>query len=455
MNPFRNLFISILLSLVPASLWAAEGQGSNEYDFAQVWALVRKSAPSLRGGRLELEAANIAKSRAGRHWYPRVYLTGRAFSSNDPGAVFLYNLGQRQIGSLDFAPSSLNQPGNHIFEQGTLGLDFPIYQGGLPTAQAKASEKLAEAKSWESRATELSEYVRVASNYATLLVLLEERKQLLKLRENVVGIIDRYNIGTKSNPVGYSGLLGLKTLRNRVDGLLAENEAKKSARRIEIASLASELPESWQPKATRTKDFLAKAFQGTHDTESGPPGGVAPAGVLAARAGAESLELAKNGERARLLPRVGLFAQGDLVAGARATGTSYTTGAYLQWDLFSAPSYGAASQMEHQAAAAQARADDLQIKSGSDHAASVAGLIASEKNLALLDESAGLLAEQTETARSLFRNGSINALQLVEVLSRRADLLVSRSEVELNLARLRSALFLTSSHEGVPNGVSP
>jgi outer membrane protein TolC len=167
--------------------------------------------------------------------------------------------------------------------------------------------------------------------------------------------------------------------------------------------------------------------------------------VVAARLGAESLDQAKDGEKAKFLPRLGLFAQGDLYGGNRAAATSYSSGAYLQWDLFSAPNFGAIGQAEHQAAAAQAKADELKNKLASDHVAAESGAKASERSLTLLDESADLLEEQTQTARGLFRSGSINALQLVEVLNRRADLLVNRAQVELQLAQMKAALFMTSA----------
>jgi hypothetical protein len=41
----------------------------------------------------------------------------------------------------------------------------------------------------------------------------------------------------------------------------------------------------------------------------------------------------------------------------------------------------------------------------------------------------------TET---LFRNGSINALQIVEILSRRADLITQQGEAELGLIKVGS-----------------
>ena len=263
-------------------------------------------------------------------------------------------------------------------------------------------------------------------------------------------VIDHYTIGSKSNPVGYSGLLGLKNLRNRIEGLLIENEAKADAKRADIRELAADLPDRWQPKAGRAKVFLGQVFPSQENLAADHSYDSVPAAVLAARSGASALEKAEDGERARFLPRVGLFAQGDLYGGNRSSATSYTSGAYLQWDLFSAPNFGAIGQSEHQAAAARARAEVLQNKLTSEQTASKSGAKAAEKSLALLDESAQLLEEQTETARALFRSGSINALQLVEVLSRRADLLVNRAEAELGLVQMKATFFLSSAREGVP-----
>ena len=85
----------------------------------------------------------------------------------------------------------------------------------------------------------------------------------------------------------------------------------------------------------------------------------------------------------------------------------------------------------------------------SDAEAAKEGLSATEKTLKLLDESTALLQEQTQVARQLFRNGSINALQLVEVLNRRADLVVNRREAELALAQTKATLFQLTASEGV------
>ena len=146
MKHSTSFFIICSLAASPVAL-ATDPQGGAEVEFSQVWRLIKSGAPALQATQHDLEAAQIGKDRAARHWYPRVFASGRVFSTNDAGTSFIYTLEQRQIGSADFAPSALNQPGSSWFEQGTLGLDLPLFEGGAKVAQAQAAEKAAEAKS--------------------------------------------------------------------------------------------------------------------------------------------------------------------------------------------------------------------------------------------------------------------------------------------------------------------
>jgi outer membrane protein TolC len=435
--------------LTIAFIAASSGLGGSSFagevasfDFNQIWSMVARGDPALKASQEEAEAAQIGADRAMRHWYPRIYVAGKAFSTNDPATNFVFTLEQRQIGAADFAPSGLNQPGSNFFGQGSLGIDLPLFEGGMKVAWAQAARQGAQAKAWEDKAQSISEFARVAEAFAGLLALVEERKQLLELQNSVQGVMDHYSIGSKGNPVGYSGLLGLKNLKNRIEGLLAQNEAASQSKRSSIAAAAKGLPLEWRPKTDRAREFLGKTFPIV-------PASSVPAMVQAGKLAAESLSSAKDAERARFLPRVGAFAQGDLYGGSRSSATNYTAGAYLQWDLFSAPNFGAIGEAEHRAAAAEARADAAALKMETERAASLVGVRSAEKALNLLDESAELLSEQTQTARQLFRNGSINALQLVEVLNRHADLLANRRDTELMLSQTKAALFMTTAAEGV------
>jgi hypothetical protein len=67
--------------------------------------------------------------------------------------------------------------------------------------------------------------------------------------------------------------------------------------------------------------------------------------------------------------------------------------------------------------------------------------------MVLMDDSDKLLEEQAETAKNLFKNGSINALQLVEVLSRRVDLIDQQAMVEMEMAKARVLSAVNSGME--------
>jgi outer membrane protein TolC len=417
-----------------------------QYSFVAIWKAVRAHSPELSAANHDLEGARIYEKRMSRHWYPRVFAEGRAFSTNDPALTFMSLLGQRQIAASDFAPQALNYPGSNFFERGTLGLDLPIYEGGSKVAMVQASVKMTEARSFELRSAEITKYTDLAQTYSSILSLQKQHHELQKLKEGVEDILSHYSIGTKSNPVGYSGLLGLKNLRNRLEGLLAENSAKSSSLRERIHILAESLPENWIPQSDNVREFIEMHLSSLNQSN---PTNESPDSVRAMNLAAESLDQSKEAEKAQFLPKVGLFGTGNLYGGSRGTGTSYTAGAYLQWDLFSAPNFGAVAQAEHTAAAAQARADGMNERARIERSGARQSASALEKNLSLMDESSQLLEEQTATARGLFRNGSINALQLVEVLARRADLLVSRAEAELGLAQARATLLVNSGVKGV------
>ena len=227
---------------------------------------------------------------------------------------------------------------------------------------------------------------------------------------------------------------------NRIEGISQEIRSREASSLGEIRSLAKGLPDEWFPKKQRAIHFLNEIF---------PLATSLPASVEAAQQAADSLAVAKGAEKARYLPRVGLFGQADLYFGGRANATSSTVGAYVQWNILDASSWGATQQAESVAASAQSRADALKLAMVTGERTARASVEAIQMSLLLLDDSAVLLEEQTQTARNLFREGSINALQLVEVFNRRVDLVLSRSEAERSLIQAKTSQFLVTHREGV------
>ena len=156
-------------------------------------------------------------------------------------------------------------------------------------------------------------------------------------------------------------------------------------------------------------------------------------------------EALRDGEKARFLPMVGLFAQGDVVKGERDMGRSYAAGLYLKWSLFDAMNFGAVKQAQASADALwstmYAEKERVEGERHSDHELDVA----TNKALVSLEESQVFLEEQAGIARQLFQSGSINALQLAEVFARRADLIENMTKLQRQWLEVRGRRVLNHS----------
>lgn len=415
----RKLLGSLLLAL-PLSSLAQTAQGRS---FDDIWSSFYQKSHKQKSAVQEKELNELSLGRAERHWLPRVYVTGQWFTTNDPTAVFFNNLGQRSIEQADFIPSDLNRPGRKNFKTANLGLDLPLYEGGFKAAQSSMYETLVKASELEIKARRSEEYAELARQYGGLLVLSKNDALLKELKKNLGKIISSYQVGAQSNPVGYSGLLGLKGVDNRVRGMLAEYEMKIANSKKWI-SIKTESDENWNPETVvNLQDFLVTKLSSSSTSSHSSM-------LLAQEMKLKTLDDMKSMEKARFLPRVGLFAQNSLYAGERDTESAQTVGLYVMWDLFNPDSYG---RVEEAGARALAEKSKLQAHKQEERIM-LDQLVESkstlEKTLDILNDSDKLLMEQTANAMRLFRSGMLNALQLAEVINRRVDLVENKFKAE-------------------------
>lgn len=391
--------------------------------FDEVWKELFDKSLTQKAVALEKETNEVSLKRADRHWLPRVYVTGQWFSTNDPTQIFFNNLGQRAVEQVDFIPSNLNRPGRETFQAGTLGVDLPLYEGGFKTSQSSMYRTLVKASEIELKAKRSEEYAELARQYGSLLILTQSENLLKELRVNLKKVISGYQVGAQSNPVGYSGLLGLKGVDNRIEGVLAQYEMKSlNARHWINQKSGSNL--AWQPDLQeKFKDFLITKLSSTamalHSSI-----------ILSQEMKLKTLDEMKNMEKARYFPRVGLFANNNIYAGDRDTENSQSFGLYFQWDLFNSDSYGRAAEV-----AAKTLAEEAKLKAFKQEEKIILSQLQEskvtlEKTLELLDNSDRLLQEQSSNAMKLFRSGMLNALQLAEVINRRVDLVENKLNAE-------------------------
>ena len=411
-------------------LLVARAASAEVVDFRTVWNEVRGAATGLKAAESAKLAQEGDSQTARRHWLPRVYAGAKVYQTNDPGASFFGVLSQRAVTSADFDPARLNHPEARTYTMGSVGVDLPLYEGGMRSANGDMQKELLAAADEHMRVTELQHYAETARMYGTFLAERDRERRLLRVRDDLDELLKRYELGNKANPVGYSGLLGLKTLRNRVVGLLAETRAKVSAVGRGLEAMGFRRAESWTPEKINVPDFIATYLRDADSADS--------ARVREAQLKADSLEQVVQMEAARTLPRVGVFGEQSFAAGDRDRASGYSAGLYLQWNIFDPSDSGRSSIARERAVSARYQVDALAANERAERQGMAAAAEALDENLKIMASSEELLDEQAKVASTLFRNGSISALQMVEVASRRTDLIVDRSEAELRLVEVKA-----------------
>jgi outer membrane protein TolC len=422
-----------MMRLIVIQLFVVIGTSvfAKDLQFEKIWEKINVNSKVLKASAEQVEATHLNMSRSEKHWLPTLYMTGQSYITNDSGANMFGLLSQRKIEQADFNPTILNDPEANHFTKGALGLNFSLYEGGMKEAMKKASSFQFESKKSENGKNKIEYYSEVSKNYFTLVSLNLQKNQLDKVGSTLKSIIGKYQIGNKGNMVGYSGLLGLKSLKNRLLAIKDENNAKMSA----YSNALNELAESSDKITFSGNEDIQKLLNEYLNSNSGyAPSDKIKSLEYNAMATAEII----GAEKSRNLPRIGVFTEGNIFNGKRDTATGYAAGLYLNWNLFSGNDVGATEEAIHHSHAAKYYAEAMLQKEKIDFDAQNTMEETLVKTLVTLEESQKLLDEQMSVANNLFKNGMISALQLVEVLNRRVDLINSKTEVETKLIEAKA-----------------
>jgi len=434
----RNSMRIILLVIFFLNVTNTQANDQATKSFDTLWEEIYTKSAKKKATELDREGTQLSLARAERHWLPRVYGTAQWFSTNDPTQVFFTNLGQRAVEQADFIPSELNNPGRKSFKTGALGIDLPLYEGGMKSSQASMFKALLKSSELEVKAKRSEEYTEFSRHYGGFLLTLKNEMFLSELKENLDKLISSYQVGSQSNPVGYSGLLGLKGVRNRIEGSLYELKLKVSNSKTWI-NTKIDTTENWNPDLTENlKNFLSTKLSELSSSSYSSM-------LLAQELKVSSLENMKEMEKARHLPRVGLFAQSNIYSGDRDTANAQAYGIYFAWDIFNSDSHGRVGE-----ASAKFRAGEAKIQAEKQEEKIILEqMLASkntlEKSLALLEDTDKILKEQTLNAMKLFRSGLLNALQLAEVINRRVDLIENKNKVENQYLDVYTRIYLLNN----------
>ncbi|MCC7404221.1 MAG: TolC family protein [Bdellovibrionales bacterium] len=418
----------------------SEAQGPTQVQFPELWEKILRHAPELKVSEEQTLAADAAKRGAQGHWFPRLSLGAQYLSTDAPGSSLFLKLGTREVGPSDFAPNSLNQPDREAYWTSGLQLDVPLYEGGRGQSGAEAADKkLAAAQAGEGAArTHL--YLESMNHYRDLITLRSELQQLLEVDKILEQVLKGYQVGRKENPVGYSGLLGLRGLSQRLAGLKSTNRAQQASVSAVLSTRAGGLPTGWEPRDGGER-WLSAQEQRLDSVR-----------VNSQQLSAQGDALLAQAEKSRSRPQVGAKLNWERVDGERGAGEAVTGAVYVQWELWSAQQRSSYQTAYHQAQASQARAQQLRQQEVAEWEQVKAGLDGVQISLKLLTETGRLLDEQMRVSQKLFASGSLNALQLTEVLSRRVDVILDWAQAERQQHQLEAAFFFLAGGQAPTGG---
>jgi hypothetical protein len=420
---------------------AMELAHSETVSFTSAWSQINKTSAAQETSRLQTESLTESQTRASRHWLPKIYFEAKGTQTNDSGASFFGLLEQRSLKQTDFNPDSINHPESHLYTRGALGVDLALYEGGMKSSQVDLLAHTVAAQKNVTSQIQLEQYSAVGLAYGSIAVLDQQKTRFQILNAEVSRLIKGYQLGSQSNPVGYSGLLGMKSLINRVNGLLSQYEAQRRSHYATLHELGLK-DAQWSPENIDSMAFVDRYFSGSSLSSGSPQQGEALSSykIESEKESVKASEEIANLEKAKLLPRLGAFAEASMFSGNRETAHGYNAGLYLQWSLYDPSTHGIVKEakLKSMAAAKYAEASEQEERAG--RSALNESFKALRENIDLLNDSQKLLIEQSKMTETLFKNGSINALQFVEILNRRADLIALQGEVNLGLIKVGTQL---------------
>lgn len=431
----RNLNAILVLAMVASTHLALAADQVDTVlaplSLAEVWKRVVANSEQQQANQLTTDSVQIKKDRSERHWYPKVYLDMKSYRTSDPGANFFGLIEQKSVQQSDFVPAAINQPDTQTFTRGALGLDLPLYEGGAQVAVAEMNEHSLKAQVSSQRYSKIGDFSEVAKAYGTVGLYQQQKQKIEEIFQYLQKVESRYQVGNKSNPVGYSGLLGMKSLINRIKGVMDQYQASVAAQYDQVVAIGYK-GEKWRPNNFNTLEFINQNFSVDSSRRS----------AMISQVQESTLAHSKmtNLEKAKFLPQVGAFAESYQFRGSRDTAGGSTVGLYLRWSLLNPSEVGAVQEARLKTQATEKSALALEQREMSEAKILSEQRSTLVRNLKLMEDSQKLLTEQTVVAEGLFKNGSINALQFVETLNRRVDLILQETDLNENLLKVSAQL---------------
>ncbi|TGK42026.1 TolC family protein, partial [Leptospira gomenensis] len=249
--------------------------------------------------------------------------------------------------------------------------------------------------------------------------------------------LSNYRLANRSNPVGFSGFLSLKTLQNLLEISKKEQETLRSAAEEQLRFMTEDLPEDFRPSKTPLLKFADEFLPLPNPQNSG---NTDLSEVYRLRS--EEAKEAVKVERAKFLPKIAAFAESYTYDGSRDRANAYNAGLFLRMNLLDPSDLGAVDQAKADLDVVRKKAEETKLREESHFRI----LIVKERNilenLNSIYDSMRIQEEQLRISSKLFREGTLSAPQMATSFSKSAELLRMKSDSESEYLKTRAQLSL-------------
>ena len=332
--PARYLMRAVILFMLAGSLAKAQEKAATQvFTLEQAVHMALQQNPAFQTSTDEAEAARARMKQAQAAWFPRIDFHQDFTRGDNPVYLFGAKLTQRQFSQADFAPSSLNTPAPLDNFQTRIDGQWLLFDSGQTQFHQRSAKRLVTAADFETEQARQDLILEVVRAYYGVLVLKENAKAADEAVKTAESSAQRMETMHTAGLLVDSDLLSAKVFvsqmkdrQNRAQNDLAAAEMQL-AREMGMAvdapvEPAATLAEPGMPGKT-IEEWMRIAM------EQRP-------GLRAAQLEETAMGDETKAVKAEFGPKIGLFgsAERDAMALAGSSGTNWTAGARLEFNVF-------------------------------------------------------------------------------------------------------------------------
>jgi hypothetical protein len=245
--------------------------------------------------------------------------------------------------------------------------------------------------------------------------------------------------------LGYSGLLSLKGIQNKIDLIQLELNSNLNIVKSSLKLIAGNPEMNFEPNSISFENLMQLYGSVPNNSNHSFQ-------VIAEKENSNSLKEQVTQQKSQYKPKIGIFGQENLAVGERGSQPSYFVGAYLKFN-FSPTDFGSGDETELLALAKQKNAENIALNDSLSLEQANNNIQKNNQKLVLLSKNDDILAEQLKVLMNLYQHGNANISQIAELMNKRIDILNEKYSCKQEILKSQLELMQRSQKDVQPQKI--